>query len=132
MDKTIIICLVSICLLIALLFGCTAYNELANTSDITIFTPREEKGAQGQIVYFKLGCPYFIVNTVLGYAVLRLVTGKITRVGDMLVGDFESYGEKNIVNSSNGLNMQVSVENFWLSRDRAMEIYYDKCIQPGS
>ncbi len=122
--------LVFICLLSVVLPGCRAYNELANTSDTIIFTPREEQGAKGQVVYLKLGCSYFLVNTILGYAALRLVNGKIPRVGDMLAGDFESYGGKKIFNSSNGSNMKVLVENFWLSKDRAMEIYYEKCIRP--
>ncbi len=118
-----------ICLLPGVLPGCTAYNELANTSDTIIFTPRDEQGTKGQVVYSKLDCPYFLVNTILGYVVLRLYDGKPPGVGDMLAGDFESYGVKRIFNSSNGLNIKVLVDNFWLSKDRAMEIYYEKCIQ---
>ncbi len=121
-----------ICLLLFALFGCTTYNELANTSDTIIFTPRDEKGTEGQVVYFKSGCPYFIVNTILGYAVLGLVDGKSIRVGDILAGDFESYGMRNIYNSSRGANLNVMVENFWLSKNRAMEIYYEKCIWDGN
>ena len=127
MDKKLMIGLILICLLPGMLPGCAAYNESANISDTVIFTPREEGGAKGQVVYSKSGCPYFLVNTILGYAALRLVGGKTPRVGNMLVGDFESYGEKKIFNPSNGSNIKVSVENFWLSKDRAMEIYYEKC-----
>lgn len=116
-------------LLLFALSGCTTYNELANTSDTIIFTPRDEKGTEGQVVYFKPGCPYFIVNTILGYAVLVLVDGKTIRAGDILAGDFESYGMRNIYNSSRGVSLKVMVENFWLSKNRAMEIYYEKCVQ---
>lgn len=130
MDKKLTAGAMFICLLMVALSGCTTYNELAHTSDTLIFTPRDEKGTQGQVVYFKSSCSYFVVNTVLGYAVLRLVEGKSIRVGDVLTGDFESYGMKNIYNSSRKLSCNVMVENFWLSKDRAMEIYYEKCIQP--
>jgi hypothetical protein len=130
LDKKLTAVVTFVCLALLALSGCTTYNELANTSDTIIFTPRQEQGAKGEVVYSKLGCPHFLVNTILGYAALKLVAGKIPRVGDSLVGDFESYGEKKILNSSNGLDIIVAIENFWLTKDRAMEIYYEKCIQP--
>ncbi len=83
--------------------------------------------AKGEVVYKKSGCSYFIVETYLGYAILEWYGGNDPNKGDIVVGDFESYGMKDIYNSTADSELQVWVDNFWLSKDRAIEKFFDKC-----
>ncbi len=82
---------------------------------------------KGVVVYDK-GCgSRFIVSAPLGYAILEWFGGNMPVVGDTIVGDFESYGMKSIYNLRAGASTQVWVEDFWLSRDRAMTKMADLC-----
>lgn len=83
--------------------------------------------AKGEVVYKKSGCDYFIVETLMGYAVLEWYGGNDPDIGDRIVGDFESYGFKDIYNVTADSELQVWVENYWLSWEDALELYFEKC-----
>lgn len=92
-----------------------------------IFSFSTAFAAKGEVVYKKLGCSYFIVETLLGYAILEWYGGNDPDKGDIITGNFESYGFKNIYNLTVDAELRVYVDNYWLSRDRALERYFDKC-----
>lgn len=83
--------------------------------------------AKGEIVYYKSGCDYFIVETAMGYALLEWYGGYDPSRGEVVAGDFETYGMKEIYNLTANQETNVWVEDFWLSKDRAIEEYFDKC-----
>ncbi len=83
--------------------------------------------AKGVVVLYKPGCSYYIVETNMGYAILEWYGGNDPSRGDVLAGDFETYGMKDIYNLSADAETKVWVEDFWLSKTRAIEKYYDKC-----
>jgi len=83
--------------------------------------------AKGVVILYKSGCSYYIVETNMGYALLEWYGGNDPSKGDVLVGDFETYGMKDIYNLSADAETQVWVEDFWLSKSRVIEEYYDKC-----
>jgi hypothetical protein len=83
--------------------------------------------AKGVVVLYKPGCSYYIVETNMGYAILEWYGGNYPRRGDVVAGDFETYGMKDIYNLSADAETKVWVEDFWLSKTRAIEKYYDKC-----
>lgn len=83
--------------------------------------------AKGVVVLYKSGCSYYIVETNMGYAILEWYGGNDPSRGDVLAGDFETYGMKDIYNLSADAETKVWVEDFWLSKTRAIEKYYDKC-----
>lgn len=92
-----------------------------------IFTVNEAFAARGVVVYKRLGCSYYIVETHLGYAILEWFGGNDPSQGDVIVGDFETFGMKDIYNETMGSESKAWIDNFWLSKDRATEIYFDKC-----
>ena len=47
--------------------------------------------------------------------------------GDILVGDYESYGFKDIYNETASTEFHVYVDDYGLGKSRALEKYYDKC-----
>lgn len=83
--------------------------------------------AKGVVVLYKSGCSYYIVETNMGYAILEWYGGNDPSRGDVLAGDFETYGMKDIYNLSADAETKVWVEDFWLSKTRSIEKYYDKC-----
>jgi hypothetical protein len=44
------------------------------------------------VVYKSKNCSYFIVESPLGYALLEWYGGNEPGIGDVIIGDFESYG----------------------------------------
>lgn len=93
----------------------------------SIFTFNTAFAAKGEVVYKKSGCSYFIVEAILGYAILEWYGGNDPDKGDIIVGNFESYGLKTVYNMTADAESKVYVDNYWLSKDRAIERYFDKC-----
>ncbi len=83
--------------------------------------------ARGIVVYIEPGCDCFIVETFSGYALLEWYGGGIPHKGDIVVGNFESYGFKNIYNLTTKRGIRVWVKDYWLSEEDAIEMYLDCC-----
>jgi len=83
--------------------------------------------AKGVVAYMKGDCSYYIVETTMGFALLQWFGGSSPSRGDVLAGDFESYGMKEIYNLTQDSETQVWVDNFWMSKDSVVERYFEKC-----
>jgi len=94
---------------------------------LSLFIPSLASAAKGVVVYYKSGCSYYLVDANMGYALLEWYGGNDPSEGDTLVGDFESYGMKDIYNISADSETTVWVEDYMLSKSSAIEKYYDKC-----
>jgi hypothetical protein len=81
----------------------------------------------GFVVSIDSRCDYFIVDAPLGYVLVEWFGGSVPNVGDVLVGDLESFGFKWLRNRSAGNAVRVWVDDYWMSRDRATERYLDHC-----
>ena len=53
----------------------------------------------------------------MGYALLEWYGGSDPDEGDIIVGDFESYGFKDIYNLTADSELRVWVEDYWLSKE---------------
>ena len=89
--------------------------------------PMSAIAAKGIVGYIKSGCSYYIVETPMGYALLEWYGGNTPSRGDTLVGDFESYGMKDIYNVTADSETRVWVDNYWMAKSRAIERYFEKC-----
>jgi hypothetical protein len=83
--------------------------------------------AKGTVVYKNSRCDYYIVETVKGFALLEWYGGNDPDLGDVIVGDFESYGMKTLHNITNDRETKAWVEDYWLSKDKALEKFHEKC-----
>lgn len=92
-----------------------------------LYFPALVNAAKGTVVYYKSGCDYYIVETNMGYVILEWYGGNDPSEGDVLAGDYETYGMKAIYNISASSETKVWVEDFWLSKSSAIEKYRDKC-----
>jgi hypothetical protein len=84
-------------------------------------------GARGEVVYRKSGCDHFIVETNMGYVLLDWYGGDDPSEGDVLVGNYEEYGMKDVYNLSTDSEIRVWVEEYWLSKDAALEKLNQQC-----
>jgi hypothetical protein len=82
---------------------------------------------KGEVVHYKSGCDYYIVDASMGFALLEWYGGNDPSEGDTLAGDFDSYGMKEIYNLSADSETQVWVEDYMLSKNSAIEKYYEQC-----
>jgi hypothetical protein len=75
---------------------------------------------RGQVVYSSSPCPYYVIETINGYAVIRSLGSKPYE-GDVLYGDFSYYGVNDIYNRSAGYIITGDVKEFWLSYSGAQD-----------
>ena len=80
--------------------------------------------AKGVVTYYRDG-DYFIVETNMGYDLLEWYGGHDPSEGDIIVGNFESYGFKDIYDVTSDSSLRVWVEEYWLSKEAAFEEYYE-------
>ncbi len=90
----------------------------------------EARVSWGVVVYpTRQGCDYFIVSTPSGYALLQLWYATIyePELNDEIVGEFEAYGFRDVLNLTQKVTYRVWVEDYWLSKNRAVDKYLRKC-----
>jgi hypothetical protein len=102
-----------------------------NTSvPTTYYTPSYSSSAlgrnKGEVVLKKIGCDYYIVETSMGYSLLEWYGGYDPDEDDILYGNLNAYGFKDITTES-GNSSRAWIDDYMLSKSRAVEKYYDKC-----
>ena len=75
---------------------------------------------RGQVVYSSSACPYYVIETVNGYAVIRSLGSKPFE-GDILYGDFSYFGLNDIYNRTAGYVISGDVKEFWLTYSGAQD-----------
>jgi hypothetical protein len=84
----------------------------------------------GQIVVVaaRSGCrSYFLADGPKGYYLLEWYGGHSPSVGDIILGDLGGYGFKDVFYPSIGSTGRIYVDDYMLSRSRAIEKYSEKC-----
>jgi hypothetical protein len=82
---------------------------------------------RGQVVFSSLTCNLFVVQTSRGYTVLESFGVNKPYEGDIVYGNFSSYGDRNILDDSSGTIFSVSVMDYWLTYIQAQVIMNDNC-----
>jgi hypothetical protein len=85
------------------------------------------KAVRGAVSHRISGCDYFLVQTKSDYDVLEWYGGHDPDKGDVLVGDYESYGFHNIYDDTANDSLRVWTEDYGLSKEDALEKLTDKC-----
>lgn len=79
------------------------------------------------VVYNDFSCDFYIVETSRGYTVIQNYSGLVPFNGDVLYGDFSSWGYRSIYNRSSGYLIRGDVRDYWLSWFRARDIVGFQC-----
>lgn len=83
--------------------------------------------ARGVVTHRIASCDYFVVQAPNGYAVLEWYGGSEPDKGDIIVGDFEAYGMKDVFNLTSDTTLTVWVDDFYLSSRSALEKLVEQC-----
>ena len=75
---------------------------------------------RGQVVYSSSSCPYYVVQSSSGYAVIRAVSDRPLE-GDIVFGDFSYYGVKDMYDRTDGLVISGDVKEYGLSSSGAQD-----------
>lgn len=84
-------------------------------------------GTVSVVVYVPYGCDYYIAYNNMGYVVLEWYGGAIPSKGDVLRGDINTYGFKDIWNVTQGQGTRVYIEDYLLDADAASETLAEHC-----
>ena len=79
------------------------------------------------VVVYKTSCDYFILENSGGYIVAEWMGGNDPEVGDRVSGDFKSFGTKDFYNQSQSSDSRLWIDDYWLSKETAMEKINDHC-----
>lgn len=84
---------------------------------------RQERGV---VAYTDFYCNLYIVETYRGYTVVES-NGSIPYVGDVVYGNFSSWGYRNFYNRSAGYLISGNVHEYWLSYFSARDYIEYNC-----
>ncbi len=87
----------------------------------------EAFAAKGVVTSKMSGCDYFVVSTSKGFDLLEWYGGYDPDKGDVLIGEFESYGMHEIYDATTEEGLNVWVEDYSLSKAGALENLVDQC-----
>lgn len=79
--------------------------------------------AKGQVVAEK--GDYYIIDTGSSYTLMEWYGGGVLYQGNNIVGDLNSYGFKEIYNTTRGCETRVYIENYLLDEEDAIEQLYE-------
>jgi hypothetical protein len=82
--------------------------------------------AEIQVVLRARGCDYFIAEAPQGYLLLEWYGGHDPDKGDGILGEIRGYGFKDVLYAG-GQEGRVYVDDYMLSKERALEKFSDKC-----
>jgi len=91
--------------------------------------PRASQGGQVTVVFKRSGCrSYFLADgDAGGIYLLEWYGGYDPDEGDSISGDLRSYGFKDVFYLNRGRQGRVYVDDYMLSRERAIEKMREKC-----
>ncbi len=79
------------------------------------------------VVYRESGCDYMILENSNGYIVVEWMGGNDPDKGDKIGGNVNTFGTKEFYNISRNSKTRLWVDDYSLSKDRALEKMFDKC-----
>ena len=91
------------------------------------FVPAQAEVVKGVVVY-DAGCnSRMVIYTSVGYILAEWYGGNTPEKDQVLVGDLNSYGFKDIWNLTRDAASRIYIDDYMLSRDRVIEMLREKC-----
>jgi uncharacterized protein YoxC len=109
------------------------YNENNSNFNDLNFTPQTfnkkitDASSFATIVYRPSSCDYFILENSSGYIIAEWMSGNDPDQGDIITGKFNSYGTKDFYNQSRERDCRFWIDDYMLSKERALEKIREKC-----
>jgi len=80
-----------------------------------------------EIVSYPSGCDYFIANGHHGYYLLKWHKGYTPSLGDVILGDIDANGLKDVYYPLKNREGEIYVEDYSMSKSRSLEHYKEHC-----
>lgn len=85
------------------------------------FIPKKTDNIQGEIVWIGKRCDYYLVETSSHFIIVEDYSNKYYDIGDIVFGDFHSYGFKNISNAKKKNEQKIYIENYHSTSRKCFE-----------
>ena len=82
---------------------------------------------RGEVVYSDSFCPYYVVETYNGYAIIRSTSGYAPYEGSIIYGNLSVRGIKDVYNRSEGTIVRGEVTDYWLTYGEAQYLIDNLC-----
>jgi hypothetical protein len=86
-----------------------------------------DRAARGEITHRISGCDYFLVETKSDYDLLEWYGGYDPDKGDILIGNYESYGFHDIYDDTRDRALHIWTEDYALSKSDALDKLVEEC-----
>jgi len=96
-------------------YGAVAILLLNSLCTVLPVPSASPKAVRGIISHRISGCDYFVVATKTDYALLEWFGGHDPDKGDVLIGEYESYGFHDIYDDTADQNLRVWTEDYSLT-----------------
>ena len=103
-------------LAIILLSSCVK-DKVVVANDENYWLTKEE----GEVVYSDPNCSYYVVATYYGHNIVRSYAGYKPYEGDIVYGNFSSFGTREMYNYSGRFVFTGTVTDYWLSYNEALD-----------
>lgn len=105
-----------------------AKGEQRSAKNVVRTENADVPGSDISVVAYLRGChDYFLASGPKGYYLLEWYGGYTPDKGDTIAGDLDSYGLKDVAYPGQGEKGRVYVDDYWLSKSRATDKYFEKC-----
>lgn len=101
-------------------------NNYNSTDEINESDVYKSKGT-AVVVYKQRGCDYMILENSSGYIIAQWMGDNDPDKGDNIAGTFNSFGTKKFYNLSSNSECRLWIDDYMLSKDRALEKIKEKC-----
>ena len=83
--------------------------------------------SHAEVVFFPSGCDYFVAKGNTGHYLCKCIKGYCPCLGDVILGDIDSNGQKNIYYPLKEREGVIDVEDYSMSESKSVEHYKEHC-----
>lgn len=76
---------------------------------------------EGDVVYSDPSCSYWVLATYSGYTIVRSSSGSQPYEGELIYGNFNSRGTRDMYNYSGRFVFTATVTDYWLTYGQALD-----------
>lgn len=79
------------------------------------------------LIVYKACRSQYVAENSMGYVLLEWYGGSDPEPGDVIIGELNSYGFKNVYNLGKDREMRVWIDDYMLSKQRVIDKINSKC-----
>ena len=97
------------------------FSLLAVLAVFFIYSNAYASVKKGVVVYYNYSSDKIIIETSMGYTCAEVYSGYSVDEGHIIIGELESYGFKDVYDSTNDNAMRIWIDEYWMSKEEALD-----------